>query len=65
MIKFCSLDYFKAVQETANEDEEFISRARDFDATFTFKVTDRLDELQFHVIIGVQVIGGIAIDVHG
>ena len=45
MIKFCSLDYYKEVQKTANEDKEFLSRARDFNATFTFKATDRLEEL--------------------
>ena len=45
MIKFCSLDYYKAVQQTANEDDDFKSRARDFGATFTFKVTDKVEEL--------------------
>ncbi len=45
MTQFCSLDYFTEVKKVANTDEEFQSRARGFNATFTFKVTDRLEEL--------------------
>lgn len=45
MVKFCSLDFYKRVQELANKDEEFLRGARGFTATFVFKVTDRLAEL--------------------
>ena len=44
-MKFCSLDYYEQVRETANIDKEFLSRSRGFAATFRFEVTDRLDEL--------------------
>lgn len=45
MIKLCSLDYFKDIQKIANEDKEFLSKAKGFSATFTYKVTDRVAEL--------------------
>jgi len=45
MVKFLSLDYWKQVEETANSDEEFGIKARGFTASFTFKVTDKEEEL--------------------
>jgi len=38
-----TVEYFKAIQEKANADEEFKRGAYGFSATFTFKVTDRGD----------------------
>ncbi|MBN1683101.1 SCP2 sterol-binding domain-containing protein [Candidatus Bathyarchaeota archaeon] len=39
-MKYLGLDYWKKVQEIANADNEFSIKARTFDASFTFKVTD-------------------------
>lgn len=44
-MRFCSLDFYKKVQETANDDAEFLKGALGFTATFTFKVTDKPTEL--------------------
>ena len=44
-MKLCSLDYFKEIETIANQDKEFLSKAKGFNATFTFKVTDRTEEL--------------------
>jgi putative sterol carrier protein len=45
MVRFCSLDFFRRVQDVANSDAEFLTGARGFNATFTYRVTDRLEEL--------------------
>jgi len=45
MVEFLSLEYWKNVEETANSDEEFGIKARGFIASFTFKVTDRVEDL--------------------
>jgi len=45
MVKFLSLDYWKQVEETANSDEEFGIKARGFTASFTFKATDKVEDL--------------------
>jgi len=44
-MKYCSLDFYKKVQEMANGDAQFLSGALGFTATFTFKVTDKPTEL--------------------
>jgi putative sterol carrier protein len=43
MIQFLSLDYWHKVQKIANEDEEFSIKARLFNSSFTFKISDRPD----------------------
>jgi len=43
MAKYLSLEYWKAVQELANVDQEFGIKAKMFAASFTFKVSDKLD----------------------
>lgn len=40
MLNFLGLDYWKKVQEIANSDEEFEIKARNFTASFMFKVND-------------------------
>jgi putative sterol carrier protein len=44
-MKFCSLDFYKKVQEMANSDAQFLDGAKGFTATFTFKVADKPTEL--------------------
>jgi putative sterol carrier protein len=41
MLKFLSLEYWNKTQEIANADEEFGIKARQFTASFTFRVTDK------------------------
>jgi putative sterol carrier protein len=43
MVQFLSLDYWKKCQEVANSDEEFGIKTKMFDATFTYRVTDKDD----------------------
>ena len=43
MAKYLSLEYWKAVQELANADQEFGIKAKMFVASFTFKVSDKAD----------------------
>jgi putative sterol carrier protein len=43
MAKYLSLEYWKAVQELANADQEFGIKAKLFVASFTFKVSDKAD----------------------
>ncbi len=43
MAKYLSLEYWKAVQELANVDQEFGIKAKMFVASFTFKVSDKAD----------------------
>jgi len=43
MVQFLSLDYWKKCQEVANSDEEFGIKTKMFNATFTYRVTDRDD----------------------
>ncbi len=43
MAKYLSLEYWKAVQELANVDQEFSIKAKMFAASFTFKVSDKAD----------------------
>jgi putative sterol carrier protein len=43
MAKYLSLEYWKAVQELANADQEFGIKAKLFVASFTFKVSDKVD----------------------
>jgi len=40
MLNFLDLDYWRRVQEIANSDEEFGIKARNFTASFMFKVND-------------------------
>ena len=40
MLNFLDLDYWRKVQEIANSDEEFGIKARNFTASFMFKVND-------------------------
>ena len=40
MLNFLDLDYWRKVQEIANSDEEFGIKARNFTASFMFKVID-------------------------
>jgi putative sterol carrier protein len=43
MAKYLSLEFWKAVQELANVDQEFGIKAKMFTASFTFKVSDKPD----------------------
>lgn len=43
MVQFLSLDYWKKCQEVANSDEEFGIKTKMFNATFTYRVTDKDD----------------------
>jgi putative sterol carrier protein len=43
MAKYLSLEFWKAVQELANADQEFSIKAKMFIASFTFKVSDKTD----------------------
>jgi putative sterol carrier protein len=43
MVQFLGLDYWKKCQEVANSDEEFGIKTKMFDATFTYRVTDKDD----------------------
>jgi putative sterol carrier protein len=43
MIQFLGLDYWQKVQKIANEDEEFGIKAKFFNSSFTFKISDRQD----------------------
>lgn len=43
MAKFLTVEYWISVKEVANEDEEFKKGAYGFNATFSYKVTDRDD----------------------
>jgi putative sterol carrier protein len=43
MVKFLSLEHFKAAQEIANADEEFQIKIRGFDGTVLFTVDDKED----------------------
>ena len=43
MVQYLGMDYWKKVKEVANEDEEFGIKTRTFNATFTFRVTDKED----------------------
>jgi len=43
MAKYLSLEFWKAVQELANADQEFSIKAKMFMASFTFKVSDKAD----------------------
>ena len=43
MAKYLSLEFWKAVQELANADQEFGIKAKMFMASFTFKVSDKAD----------------------
>lgn len=43
MVQFLSLDYWEKCQEVANSDEEFRIKTKMFNATFTYRVTDRDD----------------------
>lgn len=40
MVKFLGMEYWNKVEEIANNDEEFSIKARNFFASFAFKVTD-------------------------
>ena len=42
-MKFLSLDYWKKCQEVANADEEFGIKTKMFNATFTYRATDKPD----------------------
>ena len=44
MVQFLGIEYWKKCQEVANADEEFSIKTRMFNATFTYRVTDK-DEL--------------------
>ena len=44
-MKFCSVDFFKKVQDVGNSDQEFLKTASGFNATFTFRVVDKVAEL--------------------
>ncbi len=46
LAKFGSLEFYQMVGETSNKDSEFVSSAAGFTATFTFTITDRVNELQ-------------------
>jgi putative sterol carrier protein len=43
MVQYLSLEYWKKVQEVANADEEFSIKTKMFNATFTYRVTDKSD----------------------
>jgi putative sterol carrier protein len=42
-MKFLSLEYWKKCQEVANVDEEFGIKTKMFNATFTYRATDKPD----------------------
>jgi putative sterol carrier protein len=42
-MKFLSLEYWKKCQEVANADEEFGIKTKMFNATFTYRATDKPD----------------------
>jgi len=42
-MKYLSLDYWKKCQEVANADEEFGIKTKMFNATFTYRATDKPD----------------------
>ncbi len=43
MVQFLGIEYWKKCQEVANADEEFSIKTRMFNATFTYRVTDKDD----------------------
>ena len=43
MAQFLGLDYWKKCQEVANADEEFRIKTKGFNASFTYRVTDKPD----------------------
>jgi putative sterol carrier protein len=43
MVQYLGLEYWKKVQEVANADEEFGIKTKMFNATFTYRVTDKPD----------------------
>jgi putative sterol carrier protein len=43
MVQYLSLEYWKKVQDVANADEEFGIKTKMFNATFTYRVTDKPD----------------------
>ena len=43
MVQFLGIEYWKKCQEVANVDEEFGIKTRMFNATFTYRVTDKDD----------------------
>ena len=42
-MKYLSLEYWKKCQEVANADEEFSIKTKMFNATFTYRATDKPD----------------------
>ena len=48
-MKFLSLEYWKKCQEVANVDEEFGIKTKMFNATFTYRATDKLDLSSIYV----------------
>ncbi|MCW4048374.1 MAG: SCP2 sterol-binding domain-containing protein [Candidatus Bathyarchaeota archaeon] len=48
-MQFLGLDYWKKCQEVANADEEFGIKTKMFDATFTYRVTDKDDQPEIYV----------------
>ena len=49
MIQYLSLEYWKKCQEVANVDEEFGIKTKMFNATFTYRATDKPELPSIHV----------------
>jgi putative sterol carrier protein len=48
VVKYLSLEYWKKVQDIANVDQEFNTKAKMFTASFNFKVSDKADFKQIY-----------------